>query len=102
MTSGLLDGVLRVDVFAEGELAARSRVMTTGRLPLNPLRLREARQELAHLRAKRRRGDGLREDPDARALAGFLRLEWTWRAVTNALNGRMSPRFVMFRDRSGS
>ena len=36
----LLDGVLRVDVFAEGELAARSRVMTAGRLPLDPHRVR--------------------------------------------------------------
>src|SRR5262245_53569641 len=72
---GLLDGVLRVYVLAKGELTARSRVMTAGRLPLNPLRPREARQELAYLRTERRRGNGFRQYPDAGALAGFLRLE---------------------------
>src|SRR5262249_45021369 len=72
---GLLDGVLRVDVFTKGELAARPRVMTAGGRPLDPPCLREAPQEIAELRAERRRGDGFREYPDARALAGFLRLE---------------------------
>src|SRR6267142_4712334 len=48
---GLVDGVLRVDVIAEGELAACPRVMTAGRFPLDPFRPREAHQELTHLRA---------------------------------------------------
>ena len=99
---GVLDDVLRVDVIAECEPAAGARVMAARGIPLDPFRLRKPREELLHLRGERRRRDRFGENPDARALAGFLRLQRTCIAALNALNGRMSPRFVMFRDRSGS
>src|SRR5438132_3444429 len=69
---GLVDRVLRVDVITERKLASGARVMTAGRIPLDPFRLWEPGQKVLHLRGKRRRCDGFRQNPDACALAGFL------------------------------
>ena len=72
---GLVDRILRVDVLAKRELAARSGIVTAGRIPLNPLRLRILRQKTAYLRGQGRRRNRFRQNPDAGALTGFLHLE---------------------------
>ena len=49
---GLIEMVLSVDVLAEGEPGAGARVVAARRIPLMPLRRREACEQIADLRGE--------------------------------------------------
>ena len=99
---GLLDRVPRIDVLAEREPAAFTDVVASERLPLHPLRLRKAAEELLELGAERRRRDGLGQDPDAGALLACCAETTVCIAATNESKDRISPRCVIVCERSGS
>jgi len=99
---GLFDRVLRVDVIAEREPAALSRVVPTDRFPLHPLRcgkrVRNSRICAASV------GDAtVSERMRMPAPCPACCAESTARtASTKAPNDRISPRSVIVCDRSGS
>ena len=71
----LLDRVLRIDVVAKRQAASLACLMAAHRLPLDPLCLRQACDQLVNLRRERWRGDGFGEQTDAAPLLGLLRVQ---------------------------